>query len=114
MVQFEKIEELSEGLRGYLNTNIQLVKQETISVSSVILSDLISHVLIGLAGIFFLFFISLMAGFYLSELLESNLLGFAIVAGFYFLISLILFLIRKKWLSKPIRERIIRKAFEKK
>ncbi len=114
MVQFEKIEELSEGLRDYLNTNIQLVKQETTVVSSVILSDMISYVLIGLSGLFFLFFLSLMAGFYLSDLLESNLLGFAIVAGFYFLISLILFLIRKKWLSIPIREKIIRKAFEKK
>lgn len=114
MVQFEKIEELSEGLRDYLNTNVQLVKQETVAKSSVILSDLFSYMLIGMAGMFFLFFLSLTAGFYLSDLLENTFLGFAIVAGFYFLISLILILIRKKWLMKPIREKIIKKAFEKK
>lgn len=114
MVQFEKIEELSEGLKIYLNTNIKLVKQEFTAKYSVIISDLISYVLIGLAGLFFLLFLSLMAGFYLSELLDSTFLGFAIVAGFYLLISVILYLIRDKWLKKPIRDKIIRKSFKKK
>lgn len=112
MLQFEKTEELSEMLRNYLSTNIQLVKQETTAIASVILSDLISYVLIGLAGMFLLLFLSLMAGFYLSDLLDSSLIGFAIVAGFYFLVSITLYLIRDKWLRKPIREKIIRKAFE--
>jgi len=114
MLQFEKTEELSEMLRNYLSTNIQLVKQETTAISSVILSDLISYLMIGMAGLIFVLFVSLMAGFYLSDLFDSNFLGFAIVAGFYFLISIILYLIRERWLMKPIREKIIRKAFERK
>lgn len=114
MVQIEKIEELTGGLKKYLDTNIQLVKHEMTAASSVIISYLFSSLLIGLAALFFLFFISLTTGFYLSALLDSTIYGFAIVAGFYFLIGLLLFLVRKSLLMKPIREKIIQNILEKK
>lgn len=114
MAQFEKIEELTDGLKNYLNINIQLVKQETIAVTSAVVSDLLSYLLIGMVGIFFLLFASLMAGFYLSELLDDSFFGFGSVAVFYLILGIILFLIRKHSLSKPIRDKIIRKAFETK
>jgi len=114
MAQFEKIEELTDGLKNYLNINIQLVKQETIAVTSAVVSDLLSYLLIGFVGLFFLLFASLMAGFYISELLGDSFLGFGIVAAFYLTTGIILFLIRKHSLVKPLREKIIRKVFETK
>lgn len=108
-----KTEELTEGLKRYVNTNLKLIKLEVAERSSVIGSGLASKLLVGLAGILFIFFISLWAGFYISVELNDSYSGFIIVAGFYFLLTIILLIGRKKILEEPMRDKIIRKLFSK-
>jgi hypothetical protein len=108
-----EIEELTEGLKLYINTNVELIKLELTERSSMIGAGLISNMLLGLACALFVLFISLGAGFYLSALLGNNYSGFAIIAGFYLLLVLILMIGQKKLIERPLRDKIIRKVLTK-
>ena len=107
-----KIEELTESLKSYLSTNLELIKYQAIERATVIIADLVSNVMVGLLLLFFVFFISLWACFYLSALLGDTYSGIAIVAGFYLLTGLILFMVRKKTVIKPLRNKIVRNIFQ--
>lgn len=107
-----KIEELTDSLKSYVTTNFELIKYQAIERATVIVADLVTNILVGLLLLFFLFFISLWASFYISALLGDNYSGIAIVAGFYLLIGLILFLVRKKMIIKPFRNVIVRNIFQ--
>jgi len=108
-----KIEELTESIKSYISTNFDLIKYKGIERATVIIADLVSNVLVGLMLLFFLFFISLWACFYISSLFGDNYTGIAIVAGFYLLIGVILFFVRKKMIIKPLRNKIVRNIFQK-
>jgi hypothetical protein len=108
-----KIDKLAESLKQYVNTNYELIKLEATERSSVIGSGIASSILIGIVGILFLSFASLFAGFYLSAYYGNTYIGFAIVAGAYLVIGLILLIGRKSLVEKPIRDSIIRKVYSK-
>lgn len=108
-----KIEELTENIKSYINTNIELIKYQAIERATVIMADTVTYVVIGLFMLLFVFFISLWACFYLSSLFDNNHTGIAIVAGFYLLLGLILFMVRKKMVIKPLRDKIVNKMFQK-
>lgn len=108
-----KMEELAESLKGYLNLTLELNKLEAVERSSIIGPSLIVGFLLGIVGILFILFVSLGLGFYLSEKLNDSYSGFAIAAGFYFLLGLSLFLTRKKLVEKPLRDLIIQKILNK-
>jgi hypothetical protein len=114
MPEHGKLEELTESLKSYITTNYELIKLQTIERSTVIVADLLSNLLVGLVVFLFVFFLSICAGFYLSARLGDSYSGFAIVTGFYLLVSLILLLVRKKLVERPLRDKIIRKIFRKK
>lgn len=114
MADVGKIEEITEQLKSYVATNYELIKLKAVERLTVILSDLISNFLVGLVLFLFVFFTSLWACFYLSARLGDNYSGIAIVAGFYLLVGLILLIVRKKMIEKPLRNKIIRKVFSKK
>lgn len=107
-----KIEELTDSLKSYISTNLELIKYQAIERATVIIADLVTNIVVGLLLLFFVFFISLWASFYLSALMGDNYSGIAIVAGFYLLIGLILFLVRKKMVIKPLRNKIVQNIFQ--
>lgn len=109
----EKLQDLTENLKTYLSTNYELIRLQTTDRASVIGSGMMSSLLIGFAGMLLLLCITLVAGFYLSSLLGDSYSGFAIVAGFYLLVILILVIGRKKLIERPMRDRIIRKMLGK-
>lgn len=107
------IEVLTEGIKDYLSTNSELLKLEATQESSEVVSVMISRMIIGMLGMFFLFFLSLFAGFYFSSLLGSNFEGFAIVAGFYLLLTTVVFLARTQLLAQPICNMLIKMILQK-
>lgn len=111
MVDSRKIEGLTESIKGFINLSYELNKLEAVERSSTIGAGLISGLLVGFVMIFFLFFISLGAGFYLSEKLGNTYAGFAITGGFYLVLGIGLFLTRKKLIEHPLREKMIQKVF---
>lgn len=109
MQNIEKLEEISEKLKGYIQTNYELIKLQTIERSSVILDDLISNFLVGQVVMLFIFFSSICVGFYFASLIGEYYIGYTIITGFYFMCSLILRLLRRKLIEGPIRVKIISK-----
>lgn len=108
----EKIEELIENLKNYTVTTIELYKLEATDRISRILSKLISKIVIGLIILLFTFFFSLGICFYLSDIFGNNYMGFGMVAGFYFLVGIVLIIGRKKILVNPILDRIIQEMLQ--
>ena len=107
----KKIEELVDSLKDYATTNFELVKLEAIERSAVIGGSICTMVAIGLVGTFFLVFGSLCIGFYLSAQLGNYYVGFGLVAAFYLLMMIVLFVFSSSLIEKPIRNMLIKKKW---
>lgn len=102
------IEEITDSLKLYAGTNIELIKLEVVERSSSIGASLVSTILVGMACALFVLFLSIGAGFYLSSLLGNYYFGFAIIAGFYLLLTLFLLIGRKRLFERHFRDKIIK------
>lgn len=109
MQEFKKMEDVGENIKQYVNTNLEIVKLELTNKTSVFGAELVSSIIIGSISFMFLFILSIGVGFYFSELLNNHFYGFIIVAAFYLVLLLIVFLFRKKLIQNPLRDKIIRK-----
>ncbi len=105
------IEPLMKKVEAYSCTTTELFKLKMIDKSSTILSDLMARIIY--ASILLLFFISLGLAFslWLGELLGKNYYGFAIVSGFYGVLSLIVFYL-KPMIQSSFKNLIIAKSLK--
>lgn len=110
----EKVENLTDSLKEYVDTNCELIKLEVIEYSSVISAGIISTLIVGVMLVFFTFFISLYVAYYLSNLLEGFYTGFVIVSAFYLLLAIVFYLNRKKLIEVPVCNSIISKNLKDK
>ena len=110
----EKLDALTDSLKEYANTNYELIKLEVIDHSSDIISGLISALIVGVTLVLFLLFGSIYAAFYLSDLLEINYIGFAIVGGFYLLVALIFHFNKKSLIENRVCNNFIKRKMAKK
>ena len=94
--------------KEYIDTRIKLLQLRLIEKTSRVFSSLVVDLVKVVFGLFVLFFFSLALGFYLSELLNSNSLGFlatgTIFILFIFIISLLEPKIERKLLDMTIRK----------
>jgi len=109
---FDKIEALTDDLKRYFTTNVELLKLQSIDKSSEIGAGIVSRIIVWTVGIFALLFLSVCGALYLSAVLGAYYLGFGAVGGFYLLVFLILLIGRKSVLETPIRNNIISKSTE--
>lgn len=107
------IEELTKSLQASVQTNIDLIKLEAVERASVIGSRAVISLIVGFFVFLFVFFLSLFVAYYLSHCFRDPYSGFAIVAGFYFLVCVALLLFRKRLIETPMRNRIIRSILKK-
>lgn len=107
-----KIDNLIENISGYIDTRLELFKIEIKEWIAKILSNLIYFLILLMLILVILIFISMSAGFYLNQILESNFWGFGIVASFYLLIVILFILNSKKNIA--IINSQIQKIIEKK
>lgn len=110
----DKLEDLTVNINRYLKINIDLIKLEATEQSSVIGSILISNIIMLLVTFLLILFASIGAGFYISDYYANNYSGFIVVAGVYFLIALVVLLIKRNFIEKLIRDKIIYKMLSKK
>jgi NADH:ubiquinone oxidoreductase subunit 6 (subunit J) len=104
----EKIEGLTEHVKEYVNTRIELAKLRVAEKSSLVIGNIIA---VGVVAVLFLFVIvfgSLAGAWALSEWIGKRYAGFLIVAGFYLLIAIILWLARQRIIRFPVMNAIIR------
>lgn len=98
---------LKEDLVAYVELQSALLKLNTFEIISKGGAALISAMALIIFAFFFLFFLFLSLGFYLGKILNSLYQGFGIVAIFYLFLFIIFLLIRKKYVEKPLMNKII-------
>lgn len=108
-----KMEELTDGLKEYVQTNIELFKLEATERTSVFGARLISALIVSMALLIFVLFSSISAALYLGNCFNDYCAGFALVTAFYLIVTLFLILCRRKLIENPLRDRLIRRILKK-
>jgi len=108
----QRIKQVSNELKEYVETRIELLILNLSDKATLWLGDLIQHtfnlVILGTGLVFGL----VALGFYLGELLESMAAGFGIIGGFLTLIGLILIIVKPNNVSRKIQNQIMRDVID--
>jgi hypothetical protein len=104
--------ETKEELEAYLQNRLLLIKLKTADKTAHLIAKLFVIFILGALAALVLFFLSIMAGYYFSNLTGSLFSGFAIVTGFYLILFLAFFLTRNA-ISNSIINTIIQVFFDK-
>lgn len=75
---------------------------------ALVISTLVTGFVIACVGFLVLFFISLMAAFYIGEHYHSYFIGFGVVALFYSFILIVLIIFRKQFLNNLIINNLLK------
>lgn len=104
-----KVETLLQNANDHLETRLRLFKWKVALRSADIISNNASRLaLLGLM-VMFLLVLSIALGLYLGDVLGKNYYGFFVLAGFYGLCFLVLYLFKNKWIETPVSNGIIQK-----
>ena len=93
--------ETQADIRSYFSHSEEYLQLKVFKIISKLLASTLQGLLLGLGVMFALFFVSLGVSLVLGEWLESYLAGFLIVAAFYALVTLVIYIFRGR-LSRPV------------
>ena len=107
-----KVGDLTESITDYLETSYKLaVLNVTDKVTTVVASVMASFVVLFL-GLFVILFGGIALGVWLGDLLDSDALGYLLVAALFLLIILVVVAMRKRIVFPMLRNKIINKLYE--
>lgn len=107
-----KAENLTEHVTEYMETYFALNVLKATDKAAGAASSSITGVLILIFGFFFILFLSVGLGYWLGQQMDNMLAGFAIVAGFYALLAVLIVVLRKTVLLPFLKNMIIKSAYE--
>ena len=99
---------LVDHVKEYVETSIDLMKTDAVDRISNGASSAATAIILGLTGVFFLLFASVGCASFIAYKTESTTIGFFSVAGFYLIISVIIYVSREKWIKIPIVNAILK------
>ncbi len=111
MKEFQKIEDLAEHVKEYVNTQISLVKLGIAEKISKIIAWTLAGILVFFILSLFIVFISLFAAHGIGNALGRPILGFLIVAAFYLCLAMLVWWKKEKLLRIPLMNVIIGQLF---
>lgn len=107
-----KFSGLKDHVGEYVNTYTQIAKARAVRGAS----NATAAIVIGITAFFFTFFFLFFTGFglgwWLGNVLDHRAGGFFAVAGFFLLLCIVLFALRRKVIIPLIRNMIISKIYE--
>lgn len=110
---FEKIEELSDHVKEYINTRVEITKLRIAEKTSLVIGNFIAAVIIALLFLFVLVFGSIAGAWALSDWIGKSYSGFLIVAGFYLFLGIIVWAAKGRLIRFPVMNAIIRMLHKK-
>ena len=110
--QTTSIESLWDRAKDYIETRAELLKLKAIDKASGIISALAARIFLVVTFVIFLGLFNIGLAIWIGQLVGEIYCGFFIVAGFYALLGLILFLCRNSLIKGPISNSIINKLLE--
>ncbi len=108
---FAKIEELTETIKDYADTRIELVKLDVAEKLSSVLANLLAGILITTVFLFAVIFAGIALAFALGEWTGKIWAGFLIVSGLYLLIGIVLWTARESIIRQPVINALIKQLF---
>jgi hypothetical protein len=105
---FEKVEGLTDHLKEYINTQIDLAKLNIIEKASLVISNIIAVCIVVLFFLLVLVFGSIAGAWALSEWIGKPYSGYLIVAGVYLLLGIIVWVTRSQFFRFPIMNALIK------
>ncbi len=103
---------LKEKVTQYCSDWLLLMKIQLAEKIALVISTLVTGYVIACVGFLVLFFISLMAAFYIGEHYHSYFIGFGVVALFYSSIFIVLIIFRKQFLNNLIINNLLKLIFQ--
>jgi hypothetical protein len=110
---FDKLEGLSDHVKEYINTRVELTKLRLAEKTSLIIGNLIAVTIVVLLFLFVIVFGSIAGAWALSDWIGKTYAGFLIVAGFYLLLGIIVWIARGKLIRFPVMNAIIKQLQKK-
>jgi len=98
----------------YAKTSLEIYKLKAIDLFAGFFATLVTGIVIWLIFLMLLLFLSIGAAFYLGHLLNAYHHGFFIVAGFYLLMGIVIYIYRAKCLKEVFNNLIIKMIFKDK
>ena len=105
---FDKLEGLTDHVKEYINTRVELTKLHLAEKTSLVLSNMIAVTIVVVLFLFVIVFGSIAGAWALSEWIGKSYSGFLIVSGFYLLLGIIVWVARDKLIRFPIMNAIIK------
>ena len=104
-------EQLKNAGEEYVRAKLELTKLQAFEKIAKVAGVFSSMLIVSLVACFTVVFIGLMLGFVLSDLFNSNAIGFSIIGVLFLAFFLVIAIKRKTLLEKPIVETVIRELF---
>lgn len=108
----EYFQETKESIENYIQNRVELLRLQAIEKASKMGSSLILVLIMSLLAFFMLLFLSFMLAWLFANLTGNVYVGFAIMAGIFILMLLVIIL-GKKAFERKITDTIINSIFSK-
>lgn len=102
------IEELIEKTIDYGKSSLELAKLKALDKTSDAVSSLLANSIVIIVLFSFMLFLSLGVAFWLGKIMGAIHLGFFIVAIFYCITAILVYLFMLKWIKKHIGNTLIK------
>ena len=109
MEEKNKMEMLWQNVKEYAETRIDLGLLNFQEKTTNVIGSLASTVIVAFLALFFVFFTSVGAAWWIGQSMHNPSIGFFIVAGFYLLVAAVILLNRDKWIGLPIINSLLKK-----
>ena len=106
------LEELFEKLKDYADVRLNLFKLKSINKVSGFMSSVIASLVLVIILSTVLFCITIGAALLIGAWIGQTYLGFFIIAAFYLIIGLVLYVLRGKLIKTPISNKLIKELMD--
>lgn len=110
---FEKVEGLTEHVKEYITTRVELAKLRFAEKTSLTIGNIVAAIIVAVLVLFMILFGSIAGAWALSDWIGKNYAGFLIVSGFYLFVAIIVWFARHKLIRYPVMNAIIKMLHKK-
>ena len=107
------IEKLIEKAEVYSKTTLELCKCKAINEAANVFSSLAIRLVLLVVAVFISLMVNIGLALLLGEFLGKTYYGFFLIAAFYILVGMVVYLFRKQWIKHPVSNFIISQMLSK-
>jgi hypothetical protein len=104
--------ETEELIERYIKDRLLLIRIDAAEKGAKLAAHFVTGMLLAVLFFFIIMFLSIMAGYYFSEVTGSQFYGFGIIAGFYVVVFAALLLVRKRYIFPFLINMVIKTVFD--